>query len=50
MRLPALHKPTFTFHFYRDWQSWAVAFSLTMANAGLQLGPFWLCILWRKFW
>lgn len=49
MRLPPLHRPTFTLYFYKNWQSWAVVFSVTMANASFQFGPLWLGIFWRTF-
>ena len=31
-------------HFYKEYSSWAIVFSITMRNASFQLGPFWLSI------
>jgi hypothetical protein len=37
------------FHTYREFDSWALMFSLTTRNFSAQIGPFILQIFWRSF-
>ncbi len=39
--------PKFYFHWYKDWRSYALVFSITTRNASIQFGPAWISVTYR---